>query len=94
MASAQSIATGRGKRSVDIAPDDALGLSGMLSFPANFAKGIAPIAAASIWSFTHGYVSCGMERISRLNIVRNSLLRRGQSQPANDGQNTLTMSLS
>jgi len=57
MASAQSIATGRGKRSVDIAPGDALGLSGMLSFPANFAKGIAPIAAASIWSFTHGYVA-------------------------------------
>jgi hypothetical protein len=29
----------------------------MLSFPSNVAKGIAPIAAASIWSFTHGYVA-------------------------------------
>lgn len=32
-------------------------VSGMLSFPSNVAKGIAPIAAASIWSFTHGYVA-------------------------------------
>lgn len=32
-------------------------VSGMLSFPSNIAKGIAPIAAASIWSFTHGYVA-------------------------------------
>jgi amino-acid N-acetyltransferase len=29
----------------------------MLSFPSNVAKGIAPIAAASIWSFTHGYAA-------------------------------------
>jgi hypothetical protein len=29
----------------------------MLSVPSNVAKGIAPIAAASIWSFTHGYVA-------------------------------------
>ncbi|SAL06004.1 major facilitator transporter [Caballeronia arationis] len=32
-------------------------VSGMLSFPSNVAKGIAPIAAASIWSFTHGYAA-------------------------------------
>lgn len=32
-------------------------VSGMLSFPSNIAKGIAPIAAASIWNFTHGYVA-------------------------------------
>lgn len=32
-------------------------VSGMLSFPSNVAKGIAPIAAASIWSFTNGYVA-------------------------------------
>ncbi|MFM0491730.1 MFS transporter [Paraburkholderia graminis] len=32
-------------------------VSGMLSFPSNVAKGIAPIAAASIWSFTHGYLA-------------------------------------
>jgi len=32
-------------------------VSGMLSFPSNVAKGVAPIAAASIWSFTHGYVA-------------------------------------
>lgn len=32
-------------------------VSGMLSFPSNIAKGIAPIAAASIWSLTHGYVA-------------------------------------
>jgi hypothetical protein len=32
-------------------------VSGMLSFPSNIAKGIAPIAAASIWSFAHGYVA-------------------------------------
>ena len=32
-------------------------VSGMLSFPSNVAKGIAPIAAASIWSFSHGYVA-------------------------------------
>ncbi|WP_454872464.1 MFS transporter [Paraburkholderia xenovorans] len=30
-------------------------VSGMLSFPSNVAKGIAPIAAASIWSFAHHY---------------------------------------
>lgn len=30
-------------------------ISGMLSFPSNIAKGIAPIAAAGIWSITHGY---------------------------------------
>lgn len=30
-------------------------ISGMLSFPSNVAKGIAPIAAAGIWSMTHGY---------------------------------------
>ena len=30
---------------------------GMLSFPSNVAKGVAPIAAASIWNFTHGYVA-------------------------------------
>ena len=32
-------------------------ISGMLSFPSNIAKGIAPIAAASIWGLTHGYVA-------------------------------------
>jgi predicted MFS family arabinose efflux permease len=32
-------------------------VSGMLSLPSNVAKGIAPIAAASIWSFTHGYAA-------------------------------------
>ena len=32
-------------------------VSGMLSFPSNVAKGIAPIAAASVWSSTHGYVA-------------------------------------
>jgi Na+-transporting NADH:ubiquinone oxidoreductase subunit NqrC len=32
-------------------------VSGMLSFPSNIAKGIAPIAAAGIWSVTHGYVA-------------------------------------
>jgi hypothetical protein len=32
-------------------------VSGMLSFPSNVAKGVAPIAAASIWSLTHGYVA-------------------------------------
>lgn len=32
-------------------------VSGLLSFPSNVAKGIAPIAAATIWSFTHGYVA-------------------------------------
>jgi predicted MFS family arabinose efflux permease len=32
-------------------------VSGMLSFPSNIAKGIAPIAAASIWSLAHGYVA-------------------------------------
>jgi len=32
-------------------------VSGMLSFPSNVAKGIAPITAAGIWSFTHGYVA-------------------------------------
>lgn len=32
-------------------------VSGMLSFPSNIAKGIAPIAAASTWSFTHGYAA-------------------------------------
>lgn len=32
-------------------------VSGMLSFPSNVAKGVAPIAAASIWSLTHGYVT-------------------------------------
>lgn len=32
-------------------------VSGMLSFPSNIAKGIAPIAAASIWSLTGGYVA-------------------------------------
>ena len=32
-------------------------VSGMLSLPSNIAKGIAPIAAASIWSFTHGYIA-------------------------------------
>lgn len=32
-------------------------VSGMLSLPSNIAKGIAPIAAASIWSCTHGYVA-------------------------------------
>ncbi|WP_408115879.1 MFS transporter [Caballeronia grimmiae] len=32
-------------------------VSGMLSFPSNIAKGIAPIAAASIWNLTHGYVT-------------------------------------
>ncbi|MGF6303206.1 MFS family permease [Paraburkholderia sp. WC7.3d] len=32
-------------------------VSGMLSFPSNIAKGIAPIAAANIWSLTHGYVA-------------------------------------
>jgi predicted MFS family arabinose efflux permease len=32
-------------------------VSGMLSFPSNVAKGIAPIAAASIWSLAHGYVA-------------------------------------
>ncbi|KAK46203.1 MFS transporter [Caballeronia jiangsuensis] len=31
-------------------------VSGMLSFPSNIAKGIAPIAAAGIWNLTHGYV--------------------------------------
>jgi len=30
-------------------------VSGMLSFPSNVAKGIAPIAAASIWSFARHY---------------------------------------
>jgi predicted MFS family arabinose efflux permease len=30
-------------------------VSGMLSFPSNVAKGIAPIAAAGIWSVSHGY---------------------------------------
>jgi predicted MFS family arabinose efflux permease len=30
-------------------------VSGMLSFPSNVAKGIAPIAAASIWSFARYY---------------------------------------
>jgi len=29
----------------------------MLSFPSNIAKGIAPIAAASIWGLTDGYVA-------------------------------------
>lgn len=32
-------------------------VSGMLSLPSNIAKGIAPIAAASIWSFTRGYAA-------------------------------------
>ncbi|WP_404980104.1 MULTISPECIES: MFS transporter [unclassified Caballeronia] len=32
-------------------------VSGMLSFPSNIAKGIAPIAAAGIWNLTHGYVA-------------------------------------
>jgi predicted MFS family arabinose efflux permease len=32
-------------------------ISGMLSFPSNIAKGIAPIAAASIWGLTDGYVA-------------------------------------
>ncbi|MDR5794246.1 MFS transporter [Caballeronia sp. LZ008] len=32
-------------------------VSGMLSFPSNIAKGIAPIAAAGIWDFTHGYAA-------------------------------------
>jgi len=32
-------------------------VSGMLSFPSNVAKGIAPIAAAGIWRFMHGYVA-------------------------------------
>ncbi|EIM97554.1 hypothetical protein [Paraburkholderia hospita] len=32
-------------------------VSGMLSFPSNVAKGVAPIAAASIWNFTRGYVA-------------------------------------
>ncbi|MFM0329462.1 MFS transporter [Paraburkholderia strydomiana] len=32
-------------------------VSGMLSFPSNIAKGIAPIAAASIWSFTRSYIA-------------------------------------
>lgn len=30
-------------------------ISGMLSFPSNIAKGIAPIAAASIWDIARGY---------------------------------------
>ncbi|MDR5813842.1 MFS transporter [Caballeronia sp. LZ033] len=30
-------------------------ISGMLSFPSNIAKGIAPIAAATIWGASHGY---------------------------------------
>lgn len=30
-------------------------VSGMLSFPSNIAKGIAPIAAASIWILNHRY---------------------------------------
>jgi hypothetical protein len=32
-------------------------VSGMLSFPSNVAKGIAPIAAATIWTSTHGYTA-------------------------------------
>jgi predicted MFS family arabinose efflux permease len=32
-------------------------ISGMLSFPSNIAKGIAPIAAAGIWGLTHGYLA-------------------------------------
>ncbi|MBT2791070.1 MFS transporter [Paraburkholderia strydomiana] len=31
-------------------------VSGMLSFPSNIAKGVAPIAAASIWTVTSSYV--------------------------------------
>jgi len=31
------------------------GVSGLLSMPANIAKGIAPISAAAIWSIGHGY---------------------------------------
>jgi predicted MFS family arabinose efflux permease len=32
-------------------------VSGMLSFPSNLAKGIAPIAGATIWTFGHGYLA-------------------------------------
>ncbi|ACR32956.1 MFS transporter [Burkholderia glumae] len=32
-------------------------ISGMLSFPSNVAKGIAPIAAAGIWGLTRGYAA-------------------------------------
>jgi predicted MFS family arabinose efflux permease len=32
-------------------------VSGLLSFPSNIAKGIAPIAVAGIWNLTHGYVA-------------------------------------
>ncbi|MDQ7981665.1 MFS transporter [Paraburkholderia sp. SARCC-3016] len=32
-------------------------VSGMLSFPSNIAKGVAPIAAAGIWSVAHNYVT-------------------------------------
>jgi predicted MFS family arabinose efflux permease len=32
-------------------------VSGMLSFPSNLAKGVAPIAGAGIWSLAHGYAA-------------------------------------
>lgn len=51
-------------------------ISGMLSFPSNIAKGIAPICAASIWRLTPGYVA--VEWTVLLVSMLRSLLFRGR----------------